>query len=297
MRKAVKLVVVLVVYFLGLIKGSLLSAFGIGNANDVHVRVLTFHHVPEDEMEALRALLHYLSQSWQFISPDEFERFMNNEMSLKKSSLLVTFDDGFKSNLRVASEILDPLGIKAIFFVISKFVAMNELDAWRDFVVSRINLSGDTTQLRIDQCNMNISDLQRLQESGHVIGAHTATHARVGALIGDDLRQEIVGSGDELATMLGTPVRHFAYPFGNFESLSELGARMASERYHFVYTGMRGKNNTCTLNSNIMRDANNPNDNFLETQTFLTGKFDWMYSKKLEKHATWVNGNNGRPFE
>ena len=86
------------VYFLGLIKGALFSAFGIGTAKDVHVRVLTFHHVPEEEMKALRTLLNYLSRSWQFISPDEFERFMNNEISLEKSSLLVTFDDGFKSN-------------------------------------------------------------------------------------------------------------------------------------------------------------------------------------------------------
>lgn len=41
-------------------------------------------------------------------------------------NLLLSFDDGFASNRDVAEKILNPLDIKALFFVVSDFVNLKD---------------------------------------------------------------------------------------------------------------------------------------------------------------------------
>ena len=42
-----------------------------------------------------------LSKNWKFITPKQFENHINKKVLLKGRNLLVTFDDGFKSNFYV----------------------------------------------------------------------------------------------------------------------------------------------------------------------------------------------------
>ena len=45
-----------------------------------------------------------------------FEDMLNGRIPIEGRNLLVTFDDGFKSNLQISKEVLEPLDIQAIFF-------------------------------------------------------------------------------------------------------------------------------------------------------------------------------------
>ncbi len=47
---------------------------------------------------------------------------------------ILTFDDGFATNRRIADEILNPMGIQALFFVASAFVDLGERDDYRAFI-------------------------------------------------------------------------------------------------------------------------------------------------------------------
>jgi peptidoglycan/xylan/chitin deacetylase (PgdA/CDA1 family) len=93
----------------------------LGKRNAI-VRVLIFHGVETTELGQFNRLIERLSKDWNFISPDEFFAFADGELDIKFPSLLVTFDDGFKSSAIAAKEVLDKKGIKAMFFLISDFV-------------------------------------------------------------------------------------------------------------------------------------------------------------------------------
>lgn len=62
--------------------------------------------------------LHWQSHRWKFISLEFFTTVFNGGATTQEDSLSLTFDDGFASNSRVVEEILNPTGIKALFFLL-----------------------------------------------------------------------------------------------------------------------------------------------------------------------------------
>lgn len=61
---------------------------------------------------------------------------------------------------------------------------------------------------------MRTDQVKSLQQAGMTVGAHTVTHPILLKLSADQARQEIDQSRQQLAAILGEPVRHFAYPNG-----------------------------------------------------------------------------------
>ena len=61
----------------------------------------------------------------------------------------------------------------------------------------------------------SIDELRHLAAAGIEIGAHSRTHANIGAIRDPDvLYDEVAACGDELRHALGLPIRYFAFPFG-----------------------------------------------------------------------------------
>ena len=79
------------------------------------LRILVYHHVEKKDFKKLYKQLKILSKNWNFITPKEFENHVDKRNILKGRNLLVTFDDGFKSNFYVEKKILSKLNIRAIF--------------------------------------------------------------------------------------------------------------------------------------------------------------------------------------
>ena len=86
------------------------------------IRILVYHDIEDKNFILLFNQLKYLRKNWNFITPTEFENHLNNKRKLNGKNLLITVDDGFKSNYFVAKKILNKLNIKGIFFVPSDFV-------------------------------------------------------------------------------------------------------------------------------------------------------------------------------
>ena len=123
--------------------------------------------------------------------------------------MLLSFDDGFASNLEVAETILAPLGAKALFFVCP---ALMNLDG----AAQSAAIAGQILQGRraAPEPLMGWDAVDRLKALGNTIGSHTLDHRRLAGLGADQLAEQVGAAAEMLAARLGGPVDWFAYTFG-----------------------------------------------------------------------------------
>ena len=90
---------------------------------------------------------------------------------------------------------------------------------------------------------MSFSDMTTLIENGHTIGSHTMDHRRLSEIKSQDaLYSEIVTSKLVLEKNIKINVEHFAFPFGDINSISNNAMKLAIQNYRYVYSGLRGLN-------------------------------------------------------
>lgn len=207
------------------------------------LRALILHDIAPSEEARFAAQLRWLARRWRFVSPSEFGEMMTGRREIRGANLLVTFDDGFQSNRGVAERVLNPLGIKALFFVITDLLAVTDRADARRFIAARLGFDIRPEAMPAGWSNLTWDDLPSMLDQGHAIGAHTATHARLSTVHDTAvLKREVVESADELAARLGTPIDHFAFTYGGLDSLSREAFDLARSRFTFVHSGMRGDN-------------------------------------------------------
>lgn len=253
------------------------------------LRVLLYHDIAPWQEERFAAQLRWLSRFWQFLSPDEFASVITGSRELKKDSLLLTFDDGFISNRRVAEKVLNPMGIKGLFFVVSEFAGLSREADYQTFVAQNICPSLQAENVPSHWRNMGWDDLSYLLESGHSIGAHTAHHSRLSQLANNDLEEEIVFSADILEQKLRCSIKHFAYTFGDLGSFSPAALALSRKRFDFIYTGLRGVNHKDVMPWAIRRDAVTADDSFALIGSLLEGGADGFYRQSLQTYEAWGN--------
>ena len=61
-----------------------------------------------------------LAEQFHIATPEEVEAFVLQGRELPRDSVLITFDDGLVDHAETARQILDPMGVKAVFFVCSR---------------------------------------------------------------------------------------------------------------------------------------------------------------------------------
>ncbi len=258
----------------------------VGAKADARLRIVNYHNIAPDEQERFAAQLRWLARSWKFVSPRQFAAMMSGDEPIEGANLLLTFDDGFASNRRVAEEVLNPMGIQALFFVVPDFVDLVEEEDSRDFIANNIWLS--RTPETQDWRNMKWTDLAWLLETGHTIGAHTKSHARLSDLKEErGLEMEIIECADVLKSKLGVEIEHFAYPFGNLASFSPSALAVAMQRFKFIYTGLRGDNAVGVQAWALRRDAIDPPNSLKLIGALLEGGADIVYARDFSKYLSW----------
>ena len=247
------------------------------------LRILVYHHVEKKDFNKLYNQLKILSKSWKFITPTQFENHLNKKSILKGRNLLVTFDDGFKSNFFVEKKILNRFKIKAIFFIPSDFIKFSSLKKSQKFINENILdhiKPSDFKKLK----NMSVKDLKILIKKGHCIGCHTKTHANLGLIKNTfQLKKEIIESAKKLEKLLKINLKHFAFSYGNYKSMNKKSLKIAFKRYSFVYSCLRGNNFYNYKNKIIKRDTVYLDSSNDLLKIFLSGFIDLKYLHQLKK--------------
>lgn len=261
----------------------------LGKSDNHQLRVLIFHDIEKDKEIFFYELIQNLQKNWNIISPREFKDNINGKISSnKKRNILLTFDDGYKSQKIITEKYLDPFNIKALFFIVSEFVKIKDIKESQNFI--KKNFYDDQFNGKLDEAatNMKKQDIIDLIQKGHTIGCHTKTHMKLSQQKNINiLKDEIVQSAREIEINLkGYEIEDFAYTYGDFKSINKISTKIILDNYTYLYSGLRGNN--YNIKSNIIRrDAINLNEKIEVVDAYLNGYVDFLYKKKLKKLETW----------
>ena len=115
----------------------------------------------------------------------------------------ITFDDGYLNNLTHALPVLVRHGFSSTCYAVSGLVG--QTNRWDESIgIAQTPL-------------MNASQMRQWVAGGQEIGSHTRTHVNLSDVDDAVALAEIAMGKTELETMLDKPVRHFCYPYGNFQ--------------------------------------------------------------------------------
>ena len=266
---------------------NLFSIFG--EKKEEQLRVITFHNILREEHDKFFNLIQYLKKNWNIITPDQFKNIINSkEIKISKKNILITFDDAFKSQKIVTEKFLDPLNIKALFFIVSDFVKISSQDEAHKFIKENFFKSQNKdNKIDLESNNMTLEDIRYLVSKGHTIGGHTKTHKQLSKIKNkNSLIKEIIESKKFLENQIEIKIEDFAYTFGDLASIDKASVDIIMKNFNYLYSGLRGNN--MNINRKIVRrDAVDMKEDFQIISAYLNGYVDLIYSKKLNKLEKW----------
>jgi peptidoglycan/xylan/chitin deacetylase (PgdA/CDA1 family)/glycosyltransferase involved in cell wall biosynthesis len=173
--------------------------------------VLLYHHVGPPRPGTYASLtvsrkrferqLRWLARrGYAGISPSDWLRWRREGKGLPDKPVLLTFDDGYADLAEYALPVLKRYGFRAVVFVVTGRVGGTNI--WDE-----ARGSGTLRLMTADQ-------IRYWATQGIEFGAHGRTHTDLTTLDPKELTEEVIGSRNDLAGILGGRVTSFAYPYG-----------------------------------------------------------------------------------
>jgi hypothetical protein len=164
---------------------------------------LYFHSSAGHEQQ-LDELLYFLKErGYAFTGPGEF-------LTIAGNACFLSFDDNYHSWLRTLP-IFEKHQVRATFYVNSWPFRDRISEAEVRGYLKKMGLTDVEAE---EETTLTTTELREIAAAGHTIGAHTHTHPVLTALPQEAAQEDIRICKEELASLLGRPTEHFAYPFG-----------------------------------------------------------------------------------
>jgi peptidoglycan/xylan/chitin deacetylase (PgdA/CDA1 family) len=168
----------------------------------------TWSYIPE---AAFAGYLECLRDTgWEVIGLEGLLSGLRAPESLPRRAALLTFDDGYRSNLTKAVPWLVRFGYPAVMFVPT------------DFIGRRNSFDRDAEP---DEAICTWEELRELERAGVSIQSHGVSHRTLSALDPSEQEVELVRSKAVLEDGLDKPVEVFCYPYGDAGRDAERTAR------------------------------------------------------------------------
>ncbi len=200
-----------------------------------HAVVLCYHRVGERDVltttpEDFRRDMKYLQSHYECLALHQLCEHLRSGRPLRRPTVAITFDDGYRDNFTHAVPILLELGIPATFFVATEFMSTQRIFAHDE---------GEAKSFP----NMTWDDLRAMQSDGFEIGSHTLNHADLGRVDEAQLRREICDSLATLNRELGAKPRAFAFPYGKPQNMTRRAVELAHEAGYYAVMSAYGGDN------------------------------------------------------
>jgi glycosyltransferase involved in cell wall biosynthesis/peptidoglycan/xylan/chitin deacetylase (PgdA/CDA1 family) len=140
---------------------------------------------------------------YRVISLEDLAGALRERRPLPRRAAVITIDDGYVDNARVAQPILRRHRFPATLFLVSRRLeGRNDWDA-----------DGELRHRPL----LSLEEIQAMRRDGFEVGAHTATHCSLPDAPDEAAEEEIEGCRVDLESALGATVTTFAYPYGRLD--------------------------------------------------------------------------------
>ncbi len=164
------------------------------------VPVLNYHQINNEDHNALtlsgkefEAQIKYLQrEGYTAISPDQLADYLQYGKALPAKPVLITLDDGYEDNYRVAYPILQKYQFTATIFLITDFVGnYGRYLTWEQ--------------------------IREMSGQGYSFEDHTLSHISLPNASDEEIRKQLGKSKEALEWRLGKKVDYLAYPGGEYD--------------------------------------------------------------------------------
>jgi peptidoglycan/xylan/chitin deacetylase (PgdA/CDA1 family) len=138
-----------------------------------------------------------------------------------RRTVAVTFDDAYRSVIRLARPILDRLGFPGSVYVPTAFAGSERPLSWPGID------QWTGTEHEHELVPMTWDELRELADAGWEVGSHTRTHPHLTELGDEELASELRDSRAECADAMRRPCETLAYPYGDVDERVVAAARAA----------------------------------------------------------------------
>jgi peptidoglycan/xylan/chitin deacetylase (PgdA/CDA1 family) len=164
------------------------------------ILVLCYHSVGSDKTlysvnkEDFYKQMDYLRKKYNIVSLEEIMKLVEKKKDLLRSSVAITFDDGYLDVFLNAYPYFKKYDMPATIFVTTGYVEKKML------------LGNKYLEI------LSWNEIKAMSKNKIEIGAHTITHPKLTQIDEAESRQEIIGSKMEIEKQIGKEARFFAFP-------------------------------------------------------------------------------------
>ncbi|HET8695398.1 MAG TPA: polysaccharide deacetylase family protein [Aquabacterium sp.] len=198
-------------------------------------------------IDRFRDQLRYLKWAgFDVINLSEARARLFSGKPLTRRSVVITVDDGYDDFREHAWPALKEEGLSATVYLVGSLIGKTA--SWLTDWPQHPKL-------------MDAAAVRELRREGCEFGSHAMTHPRLSRLSPNDQRSEIVDSKKSLEDLLGEPVPHFCYPYGDYSLRTRDLVQEAG--YETATTCIRGAANLSENPYELTRKAISYGDNLI----------------------------------
>ncbi len=239
------------------------------------LRVLNYHATPQADAAGLERQLIFYKEHFAPAGPADLAACLEDRWTAERPGLLLTFDDGYRSNYDVAAPLIERHGFRGCFFLPEGLIDADRAAADRSFAHR-----ADEVEPR-----MSWAECRDLVARGHRVGCHSRTHIRLADDVPSErLADEITAAGRDMAGKLGSPVEDFCWVGGeewSYGASAFAEIRKAGYRRVFMtnlYPVLPGSSPIWIQRTNV--EASWPMD---DVRFYLSGIMDLAYAGKRRR--------------
>lgn len=218
--------------------------------------------------DIFRKYLKYLKENnYEVITFKDLEKISwRNRFNLNKKYIILTFDDGYVDNYKIAFPILKEFGFTATIFLMAEST-YNEWD---------VNASNEKAFPL-----MTKEMILEMQNYGIEFGAHTFNHPKINKISNQEIEYQVIECKKILEEKIGEKIIIFAYPYGILNDYAKEMAKKAG--YTFAVATDSGP--VCLSDDlfQIRRIAIFPITNLRSFKRKVKGNYNFIKMKREEK--------------
>ena len=200
-----------------------------------YLRIVNYHGTPERHITNLEKHLKFYRKHFENATLQDLESLLNGEdWKLERPGLIISFDDGLRSNFEHARPLLEKYGFGGWFMIPTAFV---------DGIPTGEDLPGYAEPITQDESwpdsrfMVSAEELRSLGEA-HELASHTVHHTRMAPeLYSKAIRAEVHESKKQLEDISGRNIDMFCWVGGepeNYHPQTMKEIRDAGYRYAFM---------------------------------------------------------------